>query len=336
MAVKTSSYLLIGIAIIGAFLLGNYLHPLEPAHQAKAAGTTAQGTPSVQPLRGIFYYPWFPETWGNAEITPFTHYHPTLGSYSSSDPAVLTQQINAMQYAGMQVGIFEWNGQGTTLDQRIPQLLHAATGTGFHWAAYYDQEGLSVGFGPNPTPDQIASDLTYINQNYASDPSYERINGKPVVFVYGDGQDDCSMVDRWNQANQNGQDYIVLKVFGGYAQCPNQPDGWHQYAPGEREDNQQNYSFSISPGFWKADETTPRLARDPNAFAQAVRDMVASNAPFQLVTTFNEWGEGTAVEDAQEWNSPSGYGIYLDTLHTILGANPCGPTPAPSATATVS
>ena len=26
--------------------------------------------------------------------------------------------------------------------------------------------------------------------------------------------------------------------------------------------------------------------------------MVASNAPWQLVTTFNEWGEGTAVESA--------------------------------------
>ena len=48
---------------------------------------------------------------------------------------------------------------------------------------------------------------------------------------------------------------------------------------------------------------------------QNVRDMVASGAPLQLVTTFNEWGEGTAVERRQEWASASGYGAYLDALH---------------------
>lgn len=44
--------------------------------------------------------------------------------------------------------------------------------------------------------------------------------------------------------------------------------------------------------------------------------MVASGEPWQLVTTFNEWGEGTATEPATEWSSNSGYGLYLDALHT--------------------
>jgi hypothetical protein len=43
--------------------------------------------------------------------------------------------------------------------------------------------------------------------------------------------------------------------------------------------------------------------------------MIASRAPFQLITTFNEWGEGTAVESAQEWATSSGFGAYLDALH---------------------
>jgi hypothetical protein len=43
--------------------------------------------------------------------------------------------------------------------------------------------------------------------------------------------------------------------------------------------------------------------------------MVASGAPWQLVTTFNEWGEGTSVESAVEWDTASGYGAYLDALH---------------------
>ena len=43
--------------------------------------------------------------------------------------------------------------------------------------------------------------------------------------------------------------------------------------------------------------------------------MAASEANFQLITTFNEWGEGTAVETANEWTSQSGFGEYLDALH---------------------
>ena len=39
--------------------------------------------------------------------------------------------------------------------------------------------------------------------------------------------------------------------------------------------------------------------------------------PWQLITTFNEWQEGTAVEDADTWHSTlTGESQYLDTLHS--------------------
>jgi hypothetical protein len=47
--------------------------------------------------------------------------------------------------------------------------------------------------------------------------------------------------------------------------------------------------------------------------------MVASGAPWQLITTWNEWGEGTAVEDAAEWSGPGTYGAYVEALHNTLG-----------------
>jgi len=46
--------------------------------------------------------------------------------------------------------------------------------------------------------------------------------------------------------------------------------------------------------------------------------MVASNAVWQLVLSFNEWPEGTSVESAREWETPSGFGAYLDALHELL------------------
>ena len=96
--------------------------------------------------------------------------------------------------------------------------------------------------------------------------------------------------------------------------------------PAVASDSQAGYSYAISPGFYKKGETAPRLARDPARWTANVQAMVASNAPWQLVTTFNEWGEGTSVESAQEWASPSGRGTYLDTLHRYLVGST---TPAP-------
>lgn len=49
--------------------------------------------------------------------------------------------------------------------------------------------------------------------------------------------------------------------------------------------------------------------------------MRAWNADFELVTTFDEWGEGTAVESASEWASASGRETYLDALHASLFEN---------------
>ena len=56
--------------------------------------------------------------------------------------------------------------------------------------------------------------------------------------------------------------------------------------------------------------------------------MVASNEPWQLVTTFNEWGKAPR-STGRPTASASGYGQYLDALH----ANGNG-TPPPQPTAT--
>jgi hypothetical protein len=260
------------------------------------------------PLRAAFYYPWFPGAWSQKGIYPYTNFTPSRGYYDGGDPAILAGHIADMQYGNVQAGIASWWGQGTREDSRMPQLLSAATNTDFTWTVYYEDEG----FG-NPSVSTLQSDLQYLRELYASHPNYLRIDGRFVVFAYG-GRESCEMVDRWTQANTVDA-YIVLKVFGGYENCANQPDGWHQYAPALAADSQGTFSYSISPGFHLYGEDV-RLERDLARWQQDVQAMVASGADWQLVTTFNEWGEGTSVESATEWESPSGYGQYLDVLHT--------------------
>ena len=273
---------------------------------------TSTGGTSWQPsfpIRAAFYYPWFPEAWTQKSIYPYSNYTPQLGYYSSTDQNILKQHIAMMQYGNIQAGIASWWGQGSQTDTKISGLLSAATGTNFRWALYYENESQG-----DPSISQIQNDLTYILNHYGQDPSYLRVNGKFVVFVYADVNDGCGMADRWKQADTVGA-YIVLKVFPGYTQCTSQPDSWHQYAPATPADQQGSYSYSISPGFWLKG-TPERLGRDLNRWAQNVRDMAASGAKWQLITTFSEWGEGTVVEPGTLWESASGYGQYLDVLHT--------------------
>ncbi|MGH7610844.1 MAG: hypothetical protein ACREN4_02375 [Candidatus Dormibacteria bacterium] len=251
------------------------------------------------PVRAAFFYPWYPESW-----YPQSHFTPTLGApYNSSSPSVIAYQIQAMEYAHIEMGIASWWGQGKATDQRIPLLLSGAAGTGFQWALYYE-----------PPPGTQASDLGYIYSHYAANPTYAHVDGKPVLFVYSRSVASCADAANWVATNA-GRFYLDLQVFSGYQSCPVQPDEWHQYAPAEREDHQAGHSFTISPGFWLYSSPSPLLARDPQAFARAVSDMVQSGEPWQLVTTWNEWGEGTAVEDAQQWESGDPYGQYVDILH---------------------
>jgi RNA polymerase sigma factor (sigma-70 family) len=284
--------------------------PSPSAPSSSAAPAVPAIVNTALPVRAAFYYPWYPENFaGNG-----SQYVPSAGRYSMDEPATVDRQIRDMQYAGMQAGIVSWWGQGLREDKRMPLLTARASVLHFSWSVYYEQEAYG-----NPTVAQITNDLLYLRK-YSAQSAWLHINGKPVIFVYADGSDGCGMATRWAQANRTANYYVVLKVFGGYRQCVDQPQGWHQYADGL--DIQQGYSAIASPGFWKNDAATPSVPRDPARFRSDVTTVATSKAPFQLIISYNEWGEGTAVESATAWASASGHGVYVDILHDVFGAHP--------------
>jgi glycosyl hydrolase family 99/calcineurin-like phosphoesterase family protein len=275
-----------------------------------------KGTQPAFPIRAIFYYPWFPQTWGQG-----SHYTPTRGLYDSADPGVIHEHIHVMNQAGIEAGIASWWGQGHHTDSRIPALLSGASDTPFRWALYHEQEGYS-----NPSVAQLQSDLSYIRSRYGRANAYLRVNRRPVLFVYNANDSTCEVADRWRQANAGYNFYLVLKVFPGYRTCASQPDSWHQYAGAVASDAQLPHSYTISPGFWHANEATPRLSRDLNRWRQNIADQVASAARWQLLVSFNEWGEGTQLEESVELG---------DTYLAALAANGV-PSPSPSPSPSVS
>jgi hypothetical protein len=155
--------------------------------------------------------------------------------------------------------------------------------------------------------------MTYVRDHYANDPNYLHMAGRPVIFVWPNAGDGCNMAQNWHDANIGF--YIVQKRFSGFQSCAGLADSWHEYSPNVYSSVLNPYSYSVSPGFNRYDSQGPFLARDPAQFDKAVAAMAAAPVQWKLVTTFNEWGEGTAVEPAGEWGN-----TYLDILHNHLGS----------------
>jgi hypothetical protein len=290
------------------------------------------------PWRGVFYYPWYPNTWSVG-----THFTPKLGHYASGDPEVIDQHLDMLRYGRFEVGISSWWAQNHRTNANLGPLLARTAAEdlhGFRWTIYYECEGNNSGNSPacGPTKDpsviRLANDLTYLWARYAHHPNFMRINNRMVVFVYSaddgaEGDDDpiarCEVLRRWKQAQRRAaiDVHVVMKLFEGYKDCPNQPDDWHQYGPSSRVHSHTDAqgrlsSFVISPGFRRASSSgAPEgkfLSRNLPVWRQQVRGLIASTAKWKLVTTFNEWGEGTAVEPARQWPSPSGNGYFLEVL----------------------
>jgi Glycosyl hydrolase family 99 len=286
----------------------------RPGRIVGIRGPPADTSQPSFPIHAAFYYAWYPEAWFRDPVFPYSLFHPTLDYYSAADARIVRTHTDAMRYAHLQAGIYSWWGVDgyPPTDLRFWRYLAAARATPFRWAIYYEREGYE-----NPSIQRIRTDLEYIRVRFASQPAYLKVDGRFVVFVYGNREDNCdSTAKRWREANTVGA-YIVLKAFDDYASCPAQPDAWHQYSAALPEYNLAD-SFMISPGFDERSEPAPRLPRDPARWRDDVAAMVSSNARWQLVLTFNEWPEGTSVESAQEWATPSGYGAYLDALHQLL------------------
>ena len=151
--------------------------------------------------------------------------------------------------------------------------------TDIKWAIYYELEG----FG-DPSTNKLISDVQYVNNKYFDSSYYFKIDNKPVLFVYGDGNDQADMVNRWKVLKEGIPDvYVVLKLFAGYELLSGSVDGWHQYAPANRYEEHFPYSAYISPGFWFQKDTDARLSRDLNEFETAVQSLQSSGSQFKLI-----------------------------------------------------
>lgn len=270
----------------------------------------------TQPIRGIFYYPWYPTTWSVVDNNKkhVAHWIPKLGKYDSGHLSTIENHVQQLQYANVQLAISSWWGPDHKSDRA--RLL---TSMDVSWNLTRGQLKWCVYFEPQHDDDTVAGlceKLQYLKQWFTNHPSWLHSDGKPVIFVYN-LKSDCTTSQRWMTA-ANGEWHVVLKWFSGWKECQYQPSGgWHQYGPSTQWHHGKNMFVNISPGFWQARDVKPRLERvTKTEWFKSVQKMVSvRNVRWHLITSFNEACEGTLIEATDEWDSDSGMGYFLDALH---------------------
>lgn len=249
---------------------------------------------ALVPLQLAHYYPWYPE---HCQSSNWTHYQPWLGCYNSSEQSTINLHIGWARYAGLDGFISSWWGPGSPEDVRLQQLLDS----GFKWTIHYEMEGYS-----DPSWSKIRSDLRYLRK-YFNHPNWLKVDGKPVVFVYGPAVGNTS--SRWKTGVQlSGTNvYYLLQAYDGFRTDPFQPSSWHTYELDTRLVTRAPYSSVVSPGFWDYREERPKLEQNLSEFEAALGAMISQGMPWQIVGTWNEWHESTSVEPSSSWSDPAMY-----------------------------
>ena len=140
-----------------------------------------------------FYYPWYrsPERHGGKgswrDVDREKHYmsnvahYPEKGPYDSHAPEIIDWHIEVAKSHGLDGFISSWWGQGTFDDQALRLLLERAAERDFKLTVYWEK---APGQGRAQIT-QAADDLAYLLNEYGAHPAFLKLDGKPVIFVYG-------------------------------------------------------------------------------------------------------------------------------------------------------
>jgi hypothetical protein len=285
---------------------------------------TAMVSHNSHPLVGTFYYPWYSgnergyEGWTTGGSNPpynwASHFIPYFGSskfdpvhqlYDSGNVSVLKRQLAWMKQAGIQFAISSWDDINGTRDRVFSEILDYMVQNktnpypDFRWSLLYEKAGYR-----NLTTDQVIHDFGYMKSKYASSPSYLKVDGRPVVFVYNVGLSKGSFLNNnlnWSTIKNQTGFYMVMQnsIQNKGKDILKSIDAWYEYKPTTRYEEDYGYSAFVSPGYWKYNES-PKLIRNTTDFENSVQKLASAKVHFKLIETWNEWFEGSQIEPGQQ------------------------------------
>ncbi len=293
-----------------------------------------------------FYYPWYGMPngpggagrvihWGRIDaaakdVAASTHY-PQLGAYDSHDPKVIERHCRWAKEAGIDTFIVSWWGHGHYTDRAMKAILDGCERGGLAACIYYETV-------PAPrTPAAAAKDIVRVLSRYGGHPAHLKVDGRPVVFVYGRALQEMGLTE-WRKAvgliNERYESGAVLigdkfsygagRVFGGLHTYNTagmlrgkDPASVRKWAAAtyrswvDLADRAGKIStLTVIPGYDDTKIREPGLALDRYEGASYKiqwEQAIKADPHWVLITSFNEWHEGSELEPSAEYGRK-----YLD------------------------
>ena len=271
-----------------------------------------------------FYYPWYGTPDGpsgqwvhwNPNQSNYASTHvPISGYYDSLDPETVRRHIREAKAADVDGFIASWWGVNSFEDRAFKVLLQVAEEEDFLVAPYYEDA---------QSPLQIVTDIGFIVSRYGGSPAFLKAEELPVVFFYVRVIAKFSLTQWANTftsldermrgifAIADSLQPEYLSVFQGlhtYNPVAMSLEAMaEQYASASLAARLQGdlFAATVLPGYQEAwfRMSSPVADRANGETYHAYWNIARASTPhWVLITSFNEWHEGSEIEPSVEFGS---------------------------------
>ena len=261
---------------------------------------------------------------------------PTKHQYDSHDPDIVDLQIDEAKAHGITCFVFSWWGTGPEAaihEQSIQLLMDRAEKKNFKVSILWEQ---APGEGQHRV-DRAVAEVSYALKRYGKSKAFLKVDGKPVIFIYERVLQQIPMkswpevvartraevgefvfIGNGYESQENG-DYLfdgmssfdfefmpgqlrtdpvkAISEFRQWAQAKSR-----QYVEADRRHNRIS-CVGVIPGFDNTKSNPPgmRFERGDGQTYRALWEAALDAKPdWILISSWNEWGEGTEVEPSVE------------------------------------
>ena len=290
-----------------------------------------------------FYYAWFDETtWTSGQPADIPS-----SPYRSTDPATIERHVSQAKGAGINAFVQSWYGPRVEANQtetNFRVLLDTAARHQFQAAVDVEVSGPFF-----PDSGSVQGALATLMSTHVHHPAYLRYRGKPVIFFWRQQRFGVAtwaaireVVDpgRTTYWIAEGTDLAYQDVFDGHhlysiawsgnprAELGKWPARIRRVE--ERLGADRLWVATAMPGY--NDLNLPRAdafvqpRREGAYFRETWAAAQATNPDMIIITSFNEWLEGTHLEPSITFGD-----FYLNLARELIGqGGPPLPEPAPS------
>ncbi|MGQ9628628.1 MAG: endo-1,3-alpha-glucanase family glycosylhydrolase [Anaerolineae bacterium] len=263
------------------------------------------------PLVLAIYYAWYDEnSWTEDKISDMP-----ATPYASRDREAMLRHIRQAKEAGIDAFLLSWLGPGNPTEENLSTLLSLAEEENFRVGIYFETDSPFF-----HTQGDIIAALRHALEVHAAHPAFLRYEGRPVIFFWRMGAipleqgqtpleawaDIRSQVDPERDAFwvAEGVDIAYQEIFDGHhlysiAWSPDVKSTLADWAYKVR-----NYGrlwvATVMPGYndllTGREDAFVREREGGKFYRQCWKAALESGADWVLITSWNEWVEGSQIE----------------------------------------